>query len=38
VADAAIAKATAVAVRLTDESAAEIMQAAIVAARRGQRN
>ncbi|HMG24662.1 MAG TPA: hypothetical protein VK607_25170 [Kofleriaceae bacterium] len=38
VADAAIAKATAVAVRLTDESAAELMQAAIVAARRGQRN
>jgi hemoglobin len=36
--DAAIAKATAVAVRLGDENAIELMQAAIVAARRGQRN
>ena len=36
--DAAIAKATAVAVKLTDENAIELMQAAIVAARRGQRN
>jgi hemoglobin len=38
VADAAIAKATAVAVRLTDDRAAGLMQAAIVAAKRGQRN
>jgi len=36
--DAAIARATAVAVKLTDENAIELMQAAIVAARRGQRN
>jgi hemoglobin len=36
--DAAIARATAVAVRLGDENAIELMQAAIVAARRGQRN
>ena len=36
--DAAIAKATAVAVKLGDENAIELMQAAIVAARRGQRN
>ena len=35
---AAVAKATAVAVKLTDEAAADMMQAAIVAARRGQRN
>jgi hemoglobin len=38
VAEAAIAKATAVAVKLDDEAAMEIMQAAIVAAQRGQRN
>jgi hemoglobin len=38
VSEAAIAKATAVSVRLTDENAIEIMQAAIVAAQRGQRN
>ena len=38
VSEAAIAKATAVSVKLTDESAIEIMQAAIVAAKRGQRN
>ena len=38
VAEAAIAKATAVAVKLTDENASDIMQAAIVAAKRGQRN
>jgi hemoglobin len=38
VSEAAIAKATAVSVRLTDEAAIEIMQAAIVAAQRGQRN
>lgn len=38
VAEAAIAKATAVAVKLEDEAAMEIMQAAIVAAQRGQRN
>jgi len=38
VSEAAIAKATAVSVRLTDENAIEIMQAAIVAAKRGQRN
>jgi hemoglobin len=36
--DAAIAKATAVAVKLKDEAAIDIMQAAIVAAKRGQRN
>jgi hemoglobin len=36
--DAAIAKATAVVVRLTNEDAAGLMQAAIVAAKRGQRN
>ena len=36
--DAAIAKTTAVAVKLGDENAIELMQAAIVAARRGQRN
>ncbi|HEX3766573.1 MAG TPA: hypothetical protein VHW23_48095 [Kofleriaceae bacterium] len=36
--DAAIARATAVAVKLGDENAIELMQAAIVAARRGQRN
>jgi hemoglobin len=36
--DAAIAKATAVAVKLGDADARELMQAAIVAARRGQRN
>ena len=36
--EAAIAKATAVAVRLTDGNATDLMQAAIVAARRGQRN
>jgi plastocyanin len=36
--EAAIAKATAVAVRLTDGNAGELMQAAIVAAKRGQRN
>jgi hemoglobin len=35
---AAVAKATAVAVKLTDTDARELMQAAIVAARRGQRN
>jgi hemoglobin len=38
VSEAAIAKATAVAVRLADGDAAELMQAAIVAAKRGQRN
>ena len=38
VSEAAIARATAVAVKLEDEAAAEIMQAAIVAAQRGQRN
>jgi hemoglobin len=38
VSEAAIAKATAVSVKLTDENAADIMQAAIVAAKRGQRN
>ena len=38
VAEAAIAKATAVAVKLEDEAAMEMMQAAIVAAQRGQRN
>lgn len=38
VSEAAIAKATAVAARLTDDAAIEIMQAAIVAAQRGQRN
>ncbi len=38
VAEAAVAKATAVAVRLKDEAALDIMQAAIVAAKRGQRN
>jgi hemoglobin len=38
VAEAAIAKATAVTVKLEDEAAVEIMQAAIVAAQRGQRN
>ena len=38
VSEAAIAKATAVAARLTDDTAVEIMQAAIVAAQRGQRN
>jgi hemoglobin len=36
--EAAIAKATAVAVRLTDDNAAGLMQAAVVAAKRGQRN
>jgi len=36
--DAAVAKATAVAVKITDPAAAELMQAAVVAARRGQRN
>jgi hemoglobin len=36
--DAAIAKATAVAVKITNGEAADIMQAAIVAAKRGQRN
>jgi hemoglobin len=36
--EAAIAKATVVAVKLTDENAAGLMQAAIVAAKRGQRN
>jgi hemoglobin len=36
--EAAVAKATAVAVRLKDEEALDIMQAAVVAARRGQRN
>jgi len=36
--DAMIAKATAVAKKLTDKEAAEVMHAAIVAARRGQRN
>lgn len=36
--EAAIAKATAVAVKLSDDSAIELMQAAIVAAKRGQRN
>src|SRR5207237_8178 len=36
--DAAIAKATAVAVKLTNGEASDIMQAAIVAAKRGQRN
>jgi hemoglobin len=38
VSEAAIAKATAVAVKLKDERALDIMQAAIVAAKRGQRN
>ncbi len=38
VADAAVAKATAVAVKIKDPAAADIMQAAIVAAKRGQRN
>jgi hemoglobin len=38
VSEAAIAKATAVSARLTDDTAIEIMQAAIVAAQRGQRN
>jgi hemoglobin len=38
VADAAIAKATAAAVKLTNPEALDIMQAAIVAAKRGQRN
>jgi len=38
VSEAAIAKATAVAVKLGTDAAGEIMQAAIVAARRGQRN
>jgi plastocyanin len=38
VSEAAFAKATAVSVRLTDDNAIEIMQAAIVAAQRGQRN
>src|SRR6185436_17339687 len=36
--EAAIAKATAVAVKITNQEAADIMQAAIVAAKRGQRN
>lgn len=36
--EAAIAKATVVAVRLRDAEAADLMQAAIVAAKRGQRN
>jgi hemoglobin len=36
--EAAIAKATSVAVRLTDDNATGLMQAAIVAAKRGQRN
>ena len=36
--DARVAKATAVAAKLTDKNAAELMQAAIVAAKRGQRN
>jgi hemoglobin len=38
VAEAAIAKATVVAIKLTDENAGALMQAAIVAAKRGQRN
>lgn len=38
VADAAVAKATAVAVKITNPEALDIMQAAIVAAKRGQRN
>lgn len=38
VSEAAVAKATAVAVKLKDEKALDIMQAAIVAAKRGQRN
>jgi truncated hemoglobin YjbI/plastocyanin len=38
VSEAAIAKATAVAVKLTNEDASDLMQAAIVAAKRGQRN
>ncbi len=38
VTEAAIARATAVAVKLTDDNAIELMQAAIIAAKRGQRN
>ncbi len=38
VSDAQLAKATAVAAKLTDKEAADVMKAAIVAAKRGQRN
>jgi hemoglobin len=38
VSDAALAKATAIAAKLTDKEAADVMAAALLAARRGQRN